>query len=215
MIFLLGLYKETMNSIDTIRKFAKLKGNYSIKPEYLALKTETNGTSTIGLTQKELENYVVYPIVSVDSEKTTYLSEPESIQPVDSHAYPPAISDDLRTLTVANSYFSKLTTNDAKDRRFLKLSDDIIIKCMNVDVPAEIPNDNFWCQAFNNTYIQNFEITVYRRDGKCLWYYGKKKIGIKGGRPRRPATFRQRRLKRAAAKSRRRATRTRRTHRRV
>ena len=201
-----------MNSIDTIRKFAKLEGNYLIKQEYSALKTETNGTSTIGLTQKELENYVVYPIVSVDSEKTTYLSEPESIQLVDNYTYPPTISKDLRTLTVANSSFSKLTNNDAEDRRFLKLSDNIIIKCMNADVPAEIPKDNFWCQAFNNTYIQNFEITVYRRDGKCLWYYGKK-IVRKGGHPRRRATFRQRRLKRAAAKSRRRATRTRRTRR--
>ena len=216
MIFVLVLYKETMeSSIDTIRRFAKLTGNYSNKPEDLVLKTETNGISTIGLTQKELENYVVYPIVSADSEKTTYISKPENIKFVNDDTFRPTISMDLKTLTVNNGYFSKLTTNDTEDSSDLKLSDNIIIKCVNADVPAEIPKENFWCRAFDKTYIQKYDITPISSGGKYLWYYGKKKIGSKGGHPRHRTTFRQRRLKRTAAKSPRRRRATRRTRRRV
>jgi hypothetical protein len=46
---------------------------------------------------------------------------------------------------------------------------------VNADVPAEIPKENFWCRAFDKTYIQKYDITPISSGGKYLWYYGKKK----------------------------------------
>jgi hypothetical protein len=195
------------SSIDTIRKFARLQGKYRIKTEdCLNLNTDSQGISTIGLKEDELKGYEVYPIVSADSKKTTYYSQPAKIKFVGDGSFKTEITGDRSTSTVPNESFSTLSDDGRVPRKFLKLSHNIIIKCMDPDNPTiNFPIKDFWCKAFNKTHLEKYFITPIHTTGQFIWYYGKK-IGREGGRPRRRATFRQRRLKR-------RATRTRRTRR--
>jgi|Laugresu1bdmlbsd_1035121.scaffolds.fasta_scaffold01541_4 hypothetical protein len=199
------------SSIDTIRKFARLPGRYRIETEdCLNLNTDSKGISTIGLKEDELKGYEVYPIVSADSEKTTYYSQPAKIQFVNDTNFKAEIMGDRSTSTVPNTSFSTLSYNERPPRKLLKLSDNIIIKCMDPDNPTTIfPSQDFWCKAFNKTHLEKYIINPIHTTGQFIWYYGKK-IGSKGGRPRRRTTFRQRRLKRTTSKSRRATRRTRR-----
>lgn len=194
------------SSIDTIRRLANLSGNYVISDENAKIKKE-NPTGSInptgsrqaiirGLTKDELKSYNVFPIISIDDKQITYVN-PEDVE------------YNNQTLKIEGTKYLTFPRSKWDD------TDNIVIICKNSEHLNMVPENNFWCLYINPDYYRyytdGFRSPSRETDYKYLWYYGKK-IGSKGGRP---ATFRQRRLKRAAAKSRRRATRTRRTHRRV
>jgi hypothetical protein len=192
------------SSIDTIRRLANLSGNYVISDEDTKMKTRVikldDGRSisaiSKGLTQDELKSYNVFPIIRIDKEQITYVK----LDDVRYNEKKYVDIDPTKHLTIPRSKINNVS------------DDDIVFICRNSGYRFGFPLQDFWCEYINSNYIAyNTDASPLRpgTEYKYLWYYGKK-IGSKGGRPRRRTTFRQRRLKRAAAKSRRRATRTRR-----
>jgi len=199
------------SSIDTIRRLANLTGNYVISDENANMKTQEikldRGSDMVksqGLKENKLESYNVFPIIGIDKEQITYVN-PEDVQ-YNEQKYVD-LGSNVKRFTIPRNKINNVS------------DDDIVLICRNSGnrFGIGVPLQDFWCEYINSNYIAYFTDASPLQPGiqyKYLWYYGKK-IGSKGGHPRRRATFRQRRLKRAAAKSRRRATRTRRTHRRV
>ena len=205
------------SSIDTIRRLANLSGNYYISEDNKKLKTREDDSKAYskGLTIDELEMYDVFPIAKIDTDNIHYVDPADVnydsgkyILPVQSNQY-----------TIKRSEITNPT------------GVHIVFICYNSAELYKLQpdrKDEFWCNSINSDYISHTHMNPLfdKYKGKYLWYYGKKKDsqavapaltvpsstehnldcqydGSKGGRPRRRATFRQRRLKHPAAKSRR------------
>jgi|LauGreDrversion4_2_1035121.scaffolds.fasta_scaffold484301_2 hypothetical protein len=189
------------SSIDTIRRLAGLTGDYIIGVNDQKVTTidkiDTTNKNIIrcrskGLTLDELNSYDVFPITEINRDKITYVHP--NVLEYKEKKY--TLPDRTKRMTISRDKINHPTGND------------IVFICRNSHERFSYPVNNFWCNSMDSNYI-SYETDGFSVDVIYLLYYGRKK-GSKGGRPLRPATFRQRRPKRTTSKSRRRATRRRR-----